>query len=79
MLALGSRAKKLHLSQLGLKGLSSHKSRTQHSVQRDLIPPFKMIPLFGNYPYYRKVLTPSQTPLGIYLRNPVNCVNIAFL
>ena len=47
-----------------------------HGVQRGLIPPS---PLFGNHPLYRKVLTPSQTAPGIYLRKPVNCVNSVFL
>ena len=43
-------------------------------VCRGSDPPFRMIPpLFGNHPLYRKVLTPSQITLGIYLRNPVKC------
>ena len=43
-------------------------------VCRGSDPPFRMIPpLFGNHPLYRKVLTPSQMTLGIYLRNPVKC------
>ena len=50
-----------------------------HSVQRGLISLLsKWSSPSGNHHLYRKV-TPSQTAPGIYLRNPINCLNSVFL